>query len=392
MNTTQLSCAYFGGGCPGVILLKGRNRSCPHCFRRDLPGKNSDRLRYDQFLTGLGDMEFVVPRQPGRMYLSGGEPTIWRDGDRQVTELLAEMCERGFAPGLVTNGSAFTTRDATREFFDAYFARGGQSINVVVSVDVWHDNLDQATNGCISLDNVLHYGKEHPERGRLIDLDMEWTVSTRVEHLPPAAFVSCYEAQRVDCIVFALCYSGWQAREFEMMSPKLVANSADKSTLGAFSPYLASICKQRGLIERESEFARLSNEAIMDRCTAKTFLFCDGVYYFCPNHAGSGYFKIGDLGAFSEEAFREWLDTHPAAQRLLRSGPITVMRESCPELSRNHRRVIDEILETAHQFGISTREGCGVCKSMLEAGLFDEIDEMLMQANVFAEGASCNEP
>ncbi len=122
----------------------------------------------------------------------------------------------------------------------------------------------------------------------------------------------------------------------------------------------------------------MSNEVVMDRCAPNIFLFYDGSYYFCPNQAGSEYFKVGDLGSFSEEAFGTWLDAHPAAQSLLaKRSPIALVRECYDQFCACDQSVISEILNTPHQFGISNREGCGVCRSILEAGLFDTMDEML---------------
>ena len=85
-----------------IFLLETCNLSCPHCVRDDEPMDTGYRLTSRQLLECLRDCDRLETIE--WVHFSGGEPTLWREGERDLVDLLVDISNAGFEPGFTTNG------------------------------------------------------------------------------------------------------------------------------------------------------------------------------------------------------------------------------------------------------------------------------------------------
>ncbi len=138
-----------------IILLEECNFDCPHCIREDEPMVPGYKLTFEQlhmFLMDCRSLESVLS-----VGHSGGETTLWTDGDLDLIDVLVAESMVGLQPGFTTNGSLFVDTAACNDFFNNYFSKTTKSLRVNISIDTFHNNFDTKKQRCQSLDNVLNY-------------------------------------------------------------------------------------------------------------------------------------------------------------------------------------------------------------------------------------------
>ena len=89
----------------GILLLERCNFECPHCVRSDEPMDPGYQLSFQQLQQCLGDCHAL--KSITWVHFSGGEPTLWTEGDRDLVDLLLETAKAGYTPSFTTNGSSF---------------------------------------------------------------------------------------------------------------------------------------------------------------------------------------------------------------------------------------------------------------------------------------------
>jgi MoaA/NifB/PqqE/SkfB family radical SAM enzyme len=152
----------------GVALLHKCNFNCEHCGyiyvgdSEDHIVRPGYRLTWEQLKTVIADCKGIKD-STWSMLFTGGEPTLWEEGDLKFIDLLLEVAGAGISPGFNTNGSYFDDYDQCHDFFNRYTNNANVQLQTFISMDKFHNNYDQEKGRAKSLDNVVKVLDETPE-------------------------------------------------------------------------------------------------------------------------------------------------------------------------------------------------------------------------------------
>ena len=151
-----------------IALLHKCNFSCEHCgyiYLGDIdehPIGPGYKLTFEQVQECIADCLSVKDDRGWTILITGGEPTLWEDGDKDYVDLLLECAKAGIPPSFNTNGSYWDDWDQCKAFFDRYFDNTDVRVGTLMSVDNFHRNYDKKTGRCQALDNAIRYKKSMP--------------------------------------------------------------------------------------------------------------------------------------------------------------------------------------------------------------------------------------
>jgi len=151
----------------GLSLLHKCNFNCDHCGyiyigdAEDHIIKPGYKLTWDQVKTATVDCN-DVDGSYWNMNYTGGEPTLWEDGDKSFIDILIETANGGQSPSYNTNGSYFNDYEKTREFFFKYLENTDVPLGTFISMDKFHKNYDEEKGRAKSLDNLIKVMEEIP--------------------------------------------------------------------------------------------------------------------------------------------------------------------------------------------------------------------------------------
>jgi MoaA/NifB/PqqE/SkfB family radical SAM enzyme len=169
------------------------------------------------------------------VHFSGGEPTLWRDGERGLADLLIDISRMGFEPGLTTNGSSFIDYSQCSNFFKKYLDNAIKMLRLYVSIDTFHGNFDLEKGRAKSLDNVVRCKREMvPEKEDLLNVVVLATVSKDEKSLLPDEMIEHYESQGVEFNFVPLGLKG-RAKSMGHLCPDLESGSPED--LGAYQSF-----------------------------------------------------------------------------------------------------------------------------------------------------------
>ena len=155
----------------GVALLHKCNFNCDHCGyiyigdTDDHPVKPGYRVTWDQMQRCIADCK-SIKETTWSMLFTGGEPTLWEEGDLKFIDLLLAVEEAGIVPSFNTNGSYFDDLEQCREFFNRYAEKAKLTLQPFISMDNFHNNYDREKGRAVSLDNVVKVLEEMPPEKR----------------------------------------------------------------------------------------------------------------------------------------------------------------------------------------------------------------------------------
>ena len=216
-----------------VFLLEECNLSCEHCVREDEPMASGYKLSFKQLKTCLTDCQNLKTIE--WVHFSGGEPTLWTDGKRELVDLLVEVSRAGFDPGFTTNGSHFVDYRDCCYFFKKYLDNANKRLRFYISIDTFHNNFDVEEGRAESLDNVIRCRREMPSgKGKLLDITVIVAVSKDVKSLLPDEMVEHYKSQGVQFNFMPLEPKG-KAKSIDHLCPDLGSNKPED--LGAYYPF-----------------------------------------------------------------------------------------------------------------------------------------------------------
>jgi len=214
-----------------IFLLEKCNFSCPHCIRGDEPMGAGYKLSFQQFQSCLAECRTL--RNLRRVHFSGGETTLWREGNLDLVDLLLEIARSGFTPGFISNGSSFLQYERCYDFFKRYVEVSQMPLRFYLSIDTFHNNFDPESGRAQSLDNVLRCKRDLPANaGDLLgEPEVVVVVSKDSVSLLPVEMINHYQALGVRFSFVPLQYGG-KARSIRDLCPEL-----DKDDLGAYQRY-----------------------------------------------------------------------------------------------------------------------------------------------------------
>jgi MoaA/NifB/PqqE/SkfB family radical SAM enzyme len=275
-----------------IFLLEECNFNCRHCVREDEPMDVGYRLSFQQLQRCLADcrtLEAVT-----WVHFSGGEPTLWREGDRDLVDLLLEISNAGFTPGFTTNGSAFVDYGRCDTLLRRYIEASTQPLRLYLSIDTFHGNFDRERARAVSLDNVLRCRRDLPhDRAEQLQLSVLVVVSKEPGSLLPGEMVSHYESLGVRFVFVPLGPSG-RAKTMRHLCP--VLDSDDPEDLGAYARF------------RKKD--RADGSVLPDRQNQTSHIILVGDEYHvvlegAPDFGGR-WRSIGRLGALPDTIIRQY--------------------------------------------------------------------------------------
>ena len=213
-----------------IFLLEDCNFSCPHCVLEDEPMYPDYKLSFKQLKMCLSDCNKLQSVQ--WVHFSGGEPTLWTDGKRDLVDLLIEISKGGFEPGFTTNGSYFADYNKCYDLFQKYLNNSNKPIRLYLSIDTFHNNFNIKKGRAKSLDNVIKCKSNMPsEKAKLINIAVIVVISKDSKSLLPDEMIEHYEPFGVKFVFIPLQLKG-KAKSFAHLCPDL---SSDKpEDLGAY--------------------------------------------------------------------------------------------------------------------------------------------------------------
>jgi MoaA/NifB/PqqE/SkfB family radical SAM enzyme len=272
-----------------IILLEKCNFTCAHCIREDYlnPGY---KLSFEQFRTCLSDCRSLNSIR--WVHFTGGEPTLWKERNRHLIDLLLEISKAGFTPGFTSNGSFFVDLRRCRDFFAKYVDGSSMPLRVYLSIDTFHKNFDPAKERARSLDNILKCKQELPrEQADLLEVNAMAVVSKDFSSLLPDGMARHYESLGVAFSFLPLVLGG-RANSFSHLCPDL--DSDNPEDLGAYQ-----------LFHRKKGQA-ISSEAENRRRGSFMNLIGDNYYFANP------WRKVARLGNLPEAIVRAYAGANDA--------------------------------------------------------------------------------
>jgi uncharacterized radical SAM superfamily Fe-S cluster-containing enzyme len=166
------------------------------------------------------------------VHFSGGEPTLWREGELDLIDLLIEISKSGFDPGFTTNGSYFIDYIKCNEFFQKYFNNANNQLRLYLSIDTFHQNFNLEKGRAKSLDNVIKYKLTLPsEKKKLLNIIVVSTISKDSKSLLPKEMIEYYQSLGSTFLFIPLRAVG-KAKTLKHLCPNL--ESDKQEDLGAF--------------------------------------------------------------------------------------------------------------------------------------------------------------
>jgi molybdenum cofactor biosynthesis enzyme MoaA len=213
-----------------IFVIEDCNFVCPHCVREDEPMEPGYRLTFEQLQRCLDDCRTL--RSVSWVHFSGGETTLWSDGERDLVDLLLEIADAGYVPGFTSNGSLFDSYNACEDFFRRYLDGSTTPLRLYLSVDTFHNNFDTATGRAQCLDNLVEFRRHvSREQQALLPITVAATVSKDLRSLLPDNMVKHYERVGVEFAFLPMMPIGKGSR-MRHLCPDI--ESDDAADLGAF--------------------------------------------------------------------------------------------------------------------------------------------------------------
>ena len=267
-----------------ILLLEECNLTCAHCSREDEPMEPGYRLSFRQLQLCLSDCHRL--NTVNWVHFSGGEPTLWTEGNRALADVLLEVAKAGFIPGFTSNGSFFTDYGRCENFFKMYVDGSNMPLRLYLSIDTFHRNFDRETGRAPSLDNVIRCRRELPaEKANLIHITAMAVISKNSKSLLPDEMVEHYESQGVT-FGFVPLHRAGKAKKFSHLCPDLSHDNPDG--LGAFQRYY----REGGWMKR--------NELKRRGRTDHIILIGNDYFFSDP------WQKVGRLGRLPDEITRAY--------------------------------------------------------------------------------------
>ncbi|UCE67723.1 MAG: radical SAM protein [Candidatus Zixiibacteriota bacterium] len=257
-----------------IFLLEECNFKCAHCGREDEPMDPGYKLSFDQLQRCLSDCRNL--KSINWIHFSGGEPTLWKEGTRDLVNLLLEIVDAGYTPGFTTNGSLFVNYDRCRDFFSLYTDCSTVPLRLYFSIDTFHKNYNAKKGRAKSLDNIIRLKKElSREKADLLNVSIIVTVSKDVDSLLPDEMIKNYESREIK-FGFIPLYPMGKAKSFSHLCPDL--DSDNPEGLGAYRRYY------------KKEDRKKPGDA-EDRLRTDHIILIGNDYYF-----SDPWYKVGRLG------------------------------------------------------------------------------------------------
>lgn len=198
------------------------------------------KLSFEQLQLCLSDCRSLESVE--WVHFSGGEPTLWTDGNRDLVDLLIEISKAGFTPGFTTNGSGFADYDLCHNFFEKYIDGSETPLRLYISIDTFHGNFDAEKGRSQSLDNVIKCRTDvAPGKRASLNVTVAVVVSKDSNSLLPDEMIRHYESLGVTFSFVPLECKG-KGKSLSHLCPDL--SSDNPEDLGAYYRLYQTGCQR----------------------------------------------------------------------------------------------------------------------------------------------------
>ncbi|MBT3218319.1 MAG: hypothetical protein HN348_04455, partial [Proteobacteria bacterium] len=295
-------------------------------------------------------------------FTTGGEPTIWRDGDQTIVDVLVALQRSGLITTLTmpTNGKVFEDIDFARNLVQSLSRRINGVVVFGVSIAKYQGNLTD--EGCLALENLLTVCSEPEMRVvpiALVTLSRSDETSTELSKLHRRVF------QRVT----PLAPLG-RASSMSEDCPQLSLAGNDKTGVGAYLPHFKKdVSGKLGL--SDDDFEAIPNAELMNRLSffnncGRSFFVKKG-WHYCLPFLENGRFEMGRIGGMTPETVAAFFEEAPMLREIREQGVIEAALHRRHELAGEGLERLDAVLNGETAVSVAYR-GCMVCKQLAEAG------------------------
>jgi uncharacterized Fe-S cluster-containing radical SAM superfamily protein len=352
---------------PALQVTGACNKDCEACLRP--PKLRKHHLRRAQFESYVADLATLGQgRRIAYQFVTGGEPTIWRDGELDITDLLATLTGLEHVGTIVmpTNGKVLEDRAAARELLARLVDRISRPVVVGVSVASYQHNLDES--GCLAIENLL--GLRQELGGKVMPIALvTLSIDDDTYELLSREYPAIYKR------VTALAPMGGAA-EMRDQCPSLSLGSSDKSTLGSFLAHFRKDVVAKLKISEE-EFDAMPNDQVMNglsfhnNCGRSPFI--DSAWHYCLPFLHDAPYDLCGLGEMAPETIPAFIEARPFLQDIRRLGVVEAIRARCRGSLRSGARALDaegrerldRLFDPEVQVSAAYR-GCLVCREAHE--------------------------
>ncbi len=353
---------------PALQITDACNKNCNACLR--LPHSGTYNLRFDDVLAYQRDLRVLSSRyRIAYQFVTGGEPTIWRDRDKDVVDILGALDDLGFV-GLLTmptNGKALEDKGAAAALLRRISERTTTGVVVGISIAEYQNNLDE--NGSAALDNTLDLCKDPQIKifpMALVTLSNDDSTSDRLRRLYPRLL------QRVT----ALAPLGGGA-DHAQACPSLSLSGNDKSSLGSFLPHFQSDVMGK-LRLTEDAFDEMPNAEVLDQlslfCNCGRSPFITEKWHYCLPFKDDPEYDLCSLGQMREDTLGNFIQERPLLQDIRQYGVISTVRKYQDRLSSEMLEKLENEFGRHTQVSVAYR-GCMICKRLKDLGVWGHIEK-----------------
>lgn len=351
---------------PAIQLTEACNKNCSACLRP--PSAKAKKWSYQDFLAYLDDLQTITgTNEIAYQFVTGGEPTIWRDEGRDIVDVLAALSRVGIIKNLTmpTNGRVFENKEKGAKLLTKLSEETARMVIVGLSVAKFQTNLTE--DGCVALSNLLELCEELSPKVfpvALVTLYVDDDASKRLSQ----------KHQNLYQRVTALAPLG-AAADQQDQCPSLSFVGNDKSPLGAFQPHLeADARKKLGLSGQQ--FVQTPNAELMDRlshfnnCGRSPFV--DEKWHYCLPLRDWRAFDLCRVGDMRPDTLNGFIDRTPLVQSFREDGLISTVNRLKGRLSQPARDQVEMMFGPDERVSVAYR-GCMICKALHDRGVFEEL-------------------
>ncbi len=354
---------------PALQLTDACNKRCRVCLR--VPGEKVHHMTRTIFERYLEDIHRVAVRfDIGFQFVTGGEPTVWKDEGLDVADVISALSKTGKIRSITmpTNGKRLEKKEFADQLFTRISHGVDQTVIVGLSVAEYQENLIDGR--CLPLGHLTDQARKPGNTIMPIalvtllknddtDLILKQNYPDVFQRVTPLAPMGAGENEMAEC-------------------PSLSLGSADKSNLGSFLPYFRRDVTSRLKIHDEA-FDDIPNRHIMNTLSFSAHCgrspFVDKAWHYCLPFRDNPDFDLAPVGGMTEKTLDEFLETREFLRRIRSMGVLDAVESYRPKLKPRFREKLDDLLGPDTQVSVAYR-GCMVCKKIAELGIWDEIRKL----------------
>lgn len=291
------------------------NSHCEDCLRAGM-NKENYVLSYDDIIKSLNEIKlFSKNFNTFEIKLSGGEPTIWRDKEKNINDIINECSKMNFNFALVSNGKIFAKDEKCEKFFERLTNDDINYIKIYITIDSFHMNYEKYNSNKI-LDNLFKYS------GKInLDLYVQSTVTRNKSDNLPIEFIEYYSKKGVKFIMNPLLPWG-RGEKLESSVPYLDLNDNNKKSLGDYEKYYYILGLSKKIWNNYNDFSNYNNLDSIKKinCCGKTITFMEGKYYYCMPCSGKKNFEFANLGYLSYKKYTEFISNNKIVSKFKKNN------------------------------------------------------------------------